>query len=335
VDGTWATVRRSLGLSEPGRPKVHRLQSEPWANIFWTSLGLRAIPHFPCSFDCTASRDLGQGLVRLGRQLGYDEEMRWLHEILSWPLQWSALHGIAELKSPVLKLATRTDATASMLAVSWQARARTAVPARPRRPRLTGSAAYRNGMDNPTVAPSALPAWYYVDNGFSSLIGMSLHQAPIVRTVERALFAKRGNVLDLGCGNGALLQKICLRNKELTPFGIDDTPTCIAHAQTMMPACASNFFVGSPPSRPAIFTDRRYALVILSLARLLDAPQARVDDFMSRLMSSADKLLVYVHHGAYVDFIQTLAGRLGLRVAKAVGPTIALVSVPAFEAAPR
>ena len=38
--------------------------------------------------------------------------MDWLEEILSWPASWSALHGIAEVKTPVLKASTRTDATA-------------------------------------------------------------------------------------------------------------------------------------------------------------------------------------------------------------------------------
>ena len=36
--------------------------------------------------------------------------MDWLLEILSWPIEWSALHGIAEIKTPVLKASTRTDA---------------------------------------------------------------------------------------------------------------------------------------------------------------------------------------------------------------------------------
>jgi hypothetical protein len=37
--------------------------------------------------------------------------MDWLPEILSWPIEWSALHRIAEIKTPVLKAFTRTDAT--------------------------------------------------------------------------------------------------------------------------------------------------------------------------------------------------------------------------------
>jgi hypothetical protein len=37
--------------------------------------------------------------------------MDWMLEILDWSVQWSALHGIAEIKTPVLKVSARTDAT--------------------------------------------------------------------------------------------------------------------------------------------------------------------------------------------------------------------------------
>jgi hypothetical protein len=36
--------------------------------------------------------------------------MDWLAEILSWPIECSALHRIAEIKTPMLKASTRTDA---------------------------------------------------------------------------------------------------------------------------------------------------------------------------------------------------------------------------------
>ncbi len=56
----------------------------------------------------------------MGSTAGYEEEMEWLLEILSWPLEWSCLHGIAEIKTPVLKVSTTTDATASKYVVRVQ-----------------------------------------------------------------------------------------------------------------------------------------------------------------------------------------------------------------------
>jgi hypothetical protein len=50
---------------------------------------------------------------------GFKEEMEWLRQILSWPVEWSALHGIAEIKTPLLKICTKTDATAGKSTVRW------------------------------------------------------------------------------------------------------------------------------------------------------------------------------------------------------------------------
>ena len=80
-------------------------------NMLWRWIGVRAVPHLPCSFDCAGTIRFGEQFLALGRRLGYAEEIGWIEEILSWPVEWSALHGIAEVKTPVLKMITATDAT--------------------------------------------------------------------------------------------------------------------------------------------------------------------------------------------------------------------------------
>ena len=45
------------------------------------------------------------------------EELGWFRSLTRWPVAWSALHGIAEVRTPVLKLATNTDPTAERLDV--------------------------------------------------------------------------------------------------------------------------------------------------------------------------------------------------------------------------
>ena len=58
--------------------------------------------------------------MALGRELGFGAEIEWLGEILGWPLEWSALHGIAEIKTPVLRASARTDATPRKYVVRWE-----------------------------------------------------------------------------------------------------------------------------------------------------------------------------------------------------------------------
>jgi hypothetical protein len=53
-------------------------------------------------------------VIDVGVKEGFVSEMEWLGELLQWPMEWSALHGIAEIKTPVLKCSASTDATAML-----------------------------------------------------------------------------------------------------------------------------------------------------------------------------------------------------------------------------
>ena len=89
------------------------------SNILLQSLGIRAVPHSPCSFGCHGTTLLAHDLRLLASQIGVKTEYEWLSGILSWPAEWSGLHGIAEIKTPVVKICTPTDATGSRYTVRW------------------------------------------------------------------------------------------------------------------------------------------------------------------------------------------------------------------------
>ena len=112
IDTTWQMHRNT---------KTRRTLTGP--NILLRWLGIRSVPHLPCSFDCEASDQFGAHLRGVGMHHGFEEEMRWLEDILHWPVEWSALHGIAEIKTPVLKISTRTDATADKLVIQREGKA--------------------------------------------------------------------------------------------------------------------------------------------------------------------------------------------------------------------
>ncbi len=109
VDPTWPMAVASAGADEETRHV--EIGGPPEVNILWRWMGVRAVAHLPCRSDCDASVELGRRMLAVGREAGFEEEVDWLLEILSWPLEWSALHGIAEVKTPVLKVTTMTDAT--------------------------------------------------------------------------------------------------------------------------------------------------------------------------------------------------------------------------------
>jgi hypothetical protein len=82
-------------------------------NFLLRTLGIRAIFHLPCSLRCEESASIGRKMIDLGVKLGFTQEMRWLTEMLSWTSEWAALHGIAEVKTPVFKAVSKTDYTPS------------------------------------------------------------------------------------------------------------------------------------------------------------------------------------------------------------------------------
>jgi hypothetical protein len=154
TDTTWP-MALGTGTPENGTRCIE-ISGPPEANILWRWIGVRPVPHLPCRCDCEGSVELGRRFIRLGRQAGFGEEMDWLLEILSWPVEWSALHGIAEIKTPVLKVMARTDATATKYVVQRHGSAYPAEGARGlkfpyRMPRvlMTEGRAFRRGLANP------------------------------------------------------------------------------------------------------------------------------------------------------------------------------------------
>lgn len=162
-DTTWAMAHRSLesgAACEIQVPKASRaleVSGPATSNILGRWLGVRAVSHLPCRFDCPATVEVADQLLAIGRDAGHGEEMDWLVEILDWPAEWSALHGIAEIKLPVAKFSAATDATAAKYVVrrpgaSWPENGAEGLDfpfRRSRPPRLRNSVGYRRGLENP------------------------------------------------------------------------------------------------------------------------------------------------------------------------------------------
>lgn len=109
TNSTWPMALATEGVEHGERSLT--VAPFPASNILWRWLGVRIVPHLPCCFRCTETERLGSTLLQIGKAAGFNAEMGWLAEILRWPAEWSSLHGIAEVKTPVLRVSARTDAT--------------------------------------------------------------------------------------------------------------------------------------------------------------------------------------------------------------------------------
>lgn len=82
---------------------------DTYCNILLRWLGVRFVSHLPCSFDCPSTVVIGTQMYDLAVNMGYRTLADYMKEILSWPVEWSGLHGIALVTTPIFRLTVRTD----------------------------------------------------------------------------------------------------------------------------------------------------------------------------------------------------------------------------------
>ena len=332
LDTTWAMAANTLAPVgavvdlESGRSIL--------ANILWRWIGVRAVPHLPCHFDCVETVKLAERLLAVAERGGFAEEVQWIKEILSWPVEWSALHGIAEVKTPILKISTRTDATASKFVVRWRGTGypqgggtglRFPYQASTKR-FMTEGRGFQLGLRRPLEKAGPEQPWLHADNGFSSRETMERLHRPIVTLARRRLNAITGNVLDLGCGNAALLEKICAGQDGLTPYGVDTNSAALEHARALLPRFVDNFSTADIFHGDVWRDVRRYALTLLMPGRLLEVEPPVAERLMKNLRAMSDVVLVYSYPGAAGPTLASLAQKLGLDLSDQVDGIAALLA---------
>ena len=136
-----------------------------------------------------------------------------------------------------------------------------------------------------TIGQGPVPAraWFYFDNGFSSRVAMDDLHRPIVAAAQQILKATSGNVLDLGCGNGALLAKIIATGASLVPYGVDNRRSSLTHVAEVLPSFSANFLNGDLFDYGVWAKDRRYTLAILMAGRLVEVGRPRAERLLSAL----------------------------------------------------
>ena len=323
VDTTWPMAAETPGAVVAAERELE-IDGPPEANILWRWMGLRTVPHLPCSARCEPTAELGRALLEVGEAAGFGEEMELLREVLRWPVEWSALHGIAEVKTPLLKVSTRTDATPFKYVVRRPGSGYPDEGARGLRfPYRVAPVPdveverFRRGLENPIADAPELPAWYASDNGFSSTTAMDAAHSAVVELALRALAGGGGWVVDLGCGNGALLRKLGAANARVRVRGVELDVEKAAHARTLLGEDADGVVVGDMFSADWARPDgERYALALLMPGRLVEAGAERAARFRTLLQERCERILVY----AYGDWLERfgslsrLAAQVGLQL---------------------
>jgi hypothetical protein len=189
-------------------------------NILLRWIGIRTVSHLPCSFNCKHTFDIGRRNIELGRSLSLNDEMDTIEEMLDWPISWSALHGIAEIKTPILKISSRTDATGEIYIVNREGfsypkegASGTSFPyINKAKVKITQSPSFKRSL--------AVSSNLWEDNGFSSSEHMNNNHNILLDVIEKSKIVFN-SVIDFGCGNAELLKKIDQKYNTEKIFGVE------------------------------------------------------------------------------------------------------------------
>ena len=129
---------------------VQTLHGDWTENPFWSVLGLD--PSFAGALDLAGLST--NNILTLARTNGFAEEINWLSEVLSWPVEWTAKSGIAEFRTPVIKVIHNAPFVPVERRMRWQgellpmeAAQGHAHPFRqPKRRVISGSTTFRRGL---------------------------------------------------------------------------------------------------------------------------------------------------------------------------------------------
>jgi hypothetical protein len=162
------------------------------------------------------------------------------------------------------------------------------------------------------VAESLEPEWLYRDNGFQSRVEMERRHAPVIALARKLSNGIRGMILDLGCGNGLLVQRICAGRKDLIPCGSDNNRKAIEHARSMWPRAESDFSESDIYAENVWAGGKRYVLALLSINRLIEAGPQRARRLIDNIETYCSRFIVYRYPEATGDTLEDLAKRAGL-----------------------
>lgn len=311
IDTTWAMHQRPTGEAIDVKD-VH-----PYNQILGRWAGYRAVPHLPCSWACGRTRILGAVLLDLGRKIGHGRAMDWLEEALAWPYEWSALHGIAEIRSPILRIATRTDATASRYTVRVRSdhypedgAAGTRFPYGTRREARRQLVQMSSSREKKRTvgAPAA--------NGFATAPAMDAAHAVLIQAAASRV-GEVASIVDLGAGDGTLLSRLgeALGADQLLGVEVDELRAA---------AAAPGTEIRHADIRDVAAWEGSADLMVLMPGRLDEMNGVERGDVRNALAARAGVVLMY----AYGDWLDRAGGLSPLVQrtfphARPIGPEVA------------
>ena len=223
----------------------------PYCNILLRWLGLRYVSHLPCNFNCEATKLIGKNYHQLAHDIGHRTLGDALYNLLELPVEWSGLHGIGLVETPYLRVEFRTDMLKEKHVI-----------------KLAGDTKPLTLVKKPNANG------FYTEEAQVEAHDMILD---IIRTIPRI-----EGVIDLGCGDMTLLQKV-KKDFDAVIVGVDIDPD-------KEPTIVSDIF-------DIDYLEHAFDLALISRNRIAENP-----DGWSKLLKVLERkiryLLIYSYNGA-------------------------------------
>lgn len=300
MDTTYPMAVQSQKLGGLHDPHTLQVNCPSLNNIMLRWLGLRFVPHLPCSFNCKGTKVLGQAMRQTMEQ-GFKQEAQWLEELLSAPMEWSQKFGLGELKHPLFKLSFKSDATVEKLTVQKSGTVIPELAATGVKFPYTGAISeikpltFHRSPEVYTTTPD--PALDWQENGFSTEKAMQIAHGAIEQVMNDCVAINRSAaMLDFGCGNGLLVRKFTDR-----AYGVEvlESRAALARKRGVTTYCGNiSTFISENLTDLSFPT--YFQVVFLGLARLTNLSQADRNHLNAWLRSHARRVVVY----CYDDLLQ-------------------------------
>jgi hypothetical protein len=110
VDPVWQQAENCEGeyVVKKEEHLIQLSKETPWeTSPLLRYIGVRIMPHIPCSHDCKPSLVIARSWLDLGRELAIPG-MEELEQFLRMPVEWDCLKGIAYVSTPIFKIETNS-----------------------------------------------------------------------------------------------------------------------------------------------------------------------------------------------------------------------------------
>jgi SAM-dependent methyltransferase len=211
-------------------------------------------------------------------------------------IEWTSKNGIAEVKTPLFRFSANTDPLSPKAVVHFPG---TFVPDEA----ATGLAfpfiqiQKRKFSESKSFTNSLVDSDLWIHNGFSSRAGMEQAHDVLLEALEGTELDPGSDVLDLGCGNGLLVEKVVTRYVGVTPHGVELNTERAKAAYDRLPGG----FVFLGDIRDLGLWDQEYDLIIFMPGRLKEMSEDDRLKVMQQLIK-APRILLYTYQDHHVEF---------------------------------